>query len=328
MSSIWSRRQFLIGTSSTLVAGCAPSGVSQAPSTPSTPSTPSKPAEAPRKPATPAQGLATPATPAEALLTLDEIEQRVGGRVGVLALDTGTGRLLAHRADERFAMCSTFKWVLAAAVLARVDGSQLSLEERVSYQSTDLLEYAPVTRENIAAGSMTIEALAQAAVTVSDNTAANLLLAKVGGPAGLTQFVRSLDDTVTRLDRNEPTLNSNAPGDPRDTTSPRAMVSLMRRVLCEDALAPSSRERLLGWLRACETGKNRLRAGFPPDWTAGDKTGSGERNAINDVAIAWPPGRAPILVAAYMSDGPSEMQAMQAAHADVARVVARELRAL
>lgn len=318
MSLIWSRRQFLLGTSGALVAACAPSA-SQAPATPT---------EAPPPPATRTEAPPTPATPSRALPTLAEVEKRVGGRVGVFALDTATGQQVTHRADERFAMCSTFKWVLAAAVLARVERSQLSLDERVPYQASDLLEYAPVTRENAAAGSMTIDALAQAAVTVSDNTAANLLLGKIGGPAGLTEFVRSLDDAVTRLDRNEPTLNSNAPGDDRDTTSPRAMVNLMRRILCEDALEPSSRERLLGWLRACETGKNRLRAGLPPDWTAGDKTGSGERNAINDIAIAWPPNRAPILLAAYMSDGSSEMEAMQAAHADIARLVASELRGL
>jgi beta-lactamase class A len=244
--------------------------------------------------------------------------------VGVFALDTGTGREIAHRADERFAMCSTFKWVLAAAVLARVDRAQLSLEERVSYGSADLLEYAPVTREHGAEGSMTVDALACAAVTVSDNTAANLLLGKLGGPAVLTQFTRSLGDLVTRLDRDEPTLNTNAPGDSRDTTSPRAMVGLMRRVLCGDVLSITRRERLLGWLRACETGKDRLRAGFPQDWTVGDKTGSGPRNTVNDVAIAVPPGRAPILVAAYMSEGQAGLSVLQASHADVGRLVARE----
>ena len=182
--------------------------------------------------------IASPAgVPAGTRRSLDEIEATVGGRVGVFALDTGTGRELAHRPDERFAMCSTFKWVLAAAILARVDHAQLSLDERVSFDSTDLLEYAPVTREHVVQGSMTVESLAQAAITVSDNTAANLLLARVGGPAGFTQFVRSLGDPVTRLDRDEPGLNSNDPGDPRDTTSPRAMVGLMRRVLCGDTLS-------------------------------------------------------------------------------------------
>jgi beta-lactamase class A len=217
----------------------------------------------------------------------------VGGRVGVFALDTGTGRQLAHRSDERFAMCSTFKWALAAAILARVDRAELSLDDRVPYGSSDLLEYAAATREHLAEGSMTVDALARAAVTVSDNTAANLLLAKVGGPAGLTHFVRSLSDPVTRLDRDEPALNANDPGDPRDTTSPRAMVGLMRRVLCGDALSTASRERVLGWLRACETGKDRLRAGLPPGWTVGDKTGSGGRNTINDSPSPYRRGALP-----------------------------------
>lgn len=222
-------------------------------------------------------------------------------------------------------MCSTFKWVLAAAILVGVDGAQLSLEERVSYGPSDLLEHAPVAREHVGEGSLTVEALARAIVTVSDNTAANLLLPKVGGPAGLTQFVRSMGDPVTRLDRTEPTLNSNELGDLRDTTSPRAMAGLMRRVLCGDVLSNTSRERLLSWLRDCETGKDRLRAGFPGNWNAGDKTGSGARGATNDIAIAMRPGRAPVLVAAYMSEGEAGPPALQAAHAELGQVVAREL---
>lgn len=254
-----------------------------------------------------------------------EIERRIGGRLGVHALDTGTGRELAHRADERFAMCSTFKWALAAAVLSRVDRGELSLDDRVSYGPSDLLEHAPITREHVGEGAMSVGALAQAAITVSDNTAANLLLAKVDGPSGFTKWVRSLGDRVTRLDRLEEDLNENAPGDPRDTTSPRAMVGLMREVLCGEVLSPSSRERLLGWLRSCETGKDRLRAGLPPSWTVGDKTGTGAHGAVNDVAIAVPPGRAPILVAAYLSDGAAELPDLVAAHADVGRLVVRQL---
>jgi beta-lactamase class A len=292
----WTRKQFLLGTFGTLATACIPSPVT-------------------------APAAVSAGTPR----SIAEIEARVGGRVGVFALDTGTGRELAYRQDERFAMCSTFKWVLAAAILARVDRAELSLDDRVPYGSSSLLEHAPVTREHVAEGAMTVEALARAAVTVSDNTAANLLLAKIGDPAGFTQFVRSLSDTVTRLDRDEPTLNTNDPGDPRDTTSPRAMVGLMRRVLCGDTLSTAGRERLLGWLRACETGKDRLRAGLPRGWTVGDKTGSGARSTINDVAIAVPPGRAPILIAAYMSEGPSGLEVLQAAHADVGRLVAREL---
>jgi beta-lactamase class A len=269
--------------------------------------------------------LAGPTTPpTRTPRSLAEIEARVGGRVGVFAVDTGTGRQLAHRADERFAMCSTFKWVLAAAILVGVDRAQLSLDERVAFGPSDLLEYAPFAREHVDEGSVTVEDLARATVTVSDNTAANLLLAKIGGPAELTRFVRSLGAVVTRLDRTEPTLNSNEPGDPRDTTSPRDMAELMRRLLCGNTLSDASRERLLSWLRDCKTGKDRLRAGFPRNWIVGNKTGSGAHSAMNDVAIAVPPGRAPILVAAYMSEGGAAPTALQSAHADVGRLVARE----
>ncbi len=257
--------------------------------------------------------------------TLAGIEARVGGRVGVFALNTGTGAQLGSRADERFAMCSTFKWLLAALVLTHVDRGTLTLDERLPYDSSHLLEYAPVTRQHVGEGSLSVGALAEASITLSDNTAANLLLDKLGGPTALTHYARSLGDPVTRLDRNEPTLNTNSPGDPRDTTSPRAMVGLMNRVLCGDALSPASRQRLLGWLRACQTGKRRLRAGLPQDWLIGNKTGSGERNAVNDVAIAEPPGRPPLLLAVYTSESSSSLERLERAHAEVAQLVAREI---
>lgn len=301
MTQLATRRRFLLGASAMLATACAPSNVAAPASPPS------------------------PTSPTDTERFFAELERRTGGRVGVFAVDTGTERQIAHRADERFAMCSTFKWVLAAAVLARVERGELSPDERVPYGATDLLEHAPATRAHVAEGFMTVEDLARVGVTVSDNTAANLLLAKIDGPAGLTRVIQSLGDQVTRLDRDEPTLNSNDPGDPRDTTSPRAMVGLMRRILCGDFLSPVNRDRLLGWLRACETGKARLRAGFPQSWVVGDKTGSGGHNTVNDVAIAVPPGRAPVLVAAYMSDGSWGTRVLQAAHADVARLVAREL---
>jgi beta-lactamase class A len=267
------------------------------------------------------------ATQAGSEAELRAIEATVGGRLGVFALDTGSRRTLAHRADERFAMCSTFKWVLAGAVLARVDRSELSLDERITYGPTDLLDHAPSTREHVGEGSMTVESLARAAVTLSDNTAANLLLARVGGPAGMTAFIRGAGDPVTRLDRTEPTLNSSVPGDPRDTTSPRAMVGLMNVVLCGEVLTPASRDRLLDWMKACETGKKRLRAGLPRDWVVGDKTGTGSNMAVNDLVIAMPPGRPPILVAAYMSEGRDEEDRAihEGAHAAVGRLVAKEL---
>lgn len=264
-------------------------------------------------------------TQSRASLALAEIERASGGRLGVFAIDTGTGKELWHRPDERFSMCSTFKWVLVAAVLEQIARGALSFEQRVSFGEPDLLEYAPVAQKHLADGSMTIEALAEGSITLSDNTAANLLLRTIGGPACLTQFIRDQGDSVTRLDRVEPLLNTNHPGDPRDTTSPRAMAHLMRRLLCERALPEPYRARLLGWMHACETGTNRLRAGFPPDWVVGDKTGSGLHNAINDVAFASPPHRAPIVVAAYLSGGSSTKEALEAVHAKVAQLVAQEL---
>jgi beta-lactamase class A len=259
---------------------------------------------------------------------LARIEASVGGRVGVFALDTASGRALAHRANERFAMCSTFKWTLAAAVFARIDRGEGRLDERIPFGPADLMEIAPVAREHVTERTMTVEAMTRAIVTASDNTAANLLLAWIGGPGALTAFYRQLGDPVTRLDRNEPSLNSNDAGDVRDTTSPRAMVGLLKAVLLGDALKAASRERLLALLQASETGKKRLRAGLPADWIVGDKTGTGEF-AVNDVAIAMPPGRASILMAAYMSDpgGPDDEDGVRHEAGDVAiaRLVAREL---
>ncbi len=254
-----------------------------------------------------------------------KVEARVGGRLGVFAVDTGTSRALGHRPDERFAMCSTFKWLLAAAILARVDRGELSLTQAIPYQRTDLLDYAPVTREHLKEGSMSVADLTRACVTLSDNTAANLLLEKLGGPGAVTEFARSFGDEVTRLDRNEPALNQNATGDLRDTTSPRAMAYSMRAVLCGTVLASASRERLLGWLRGCATGKTRLRAGFPSGWLVGDKTGSGQNNAVNDIAIAAPSGRAPIIVAVYTSGSQAEFSALEHAHREVAEALVRHL---
>jgi len=225
--------------------------------------------------------------------------------------------------DERFAMCSTFKWVLAAAVLDRVDRGVLSLDDRIPYSANDLLDHAPVTSARVAEGALPVDDLVRAAVVVSDNTATNLLLAKIGGPEMVTGYLRRCGDGVTRLDRVEPLLNENAPGDVRDTTTPRAMARLMVSILCGDMLSKDSRERLLGWLRACETGRERLRAGLPADWVVGDKTGSGANGACNDVAIVVPPGRKPVVIASYMSDGVVGVSALNEGHAEVARVVGR-----
>jgi beta-lactamase class A len=254
---------------------------------------------------------------------LETIRARIGGRLGVHALDTGSGRRIGLADGERFAMASTFKLLLAAAVLERCDRGVLQLDQQVAYSESDLVPHAPATEKNLARGFMTVEELCAAIVTVSDNPAANLLLTQLGGPAELTRFVRSLGDEVTRLDRMEPELNTNTPGDPRDTTSPRAMVDTTQHVLLGSALSSASRERLIAWLVAAQTGLKRIRAGLPGDWRAGDKTGTGANGAVNDVAIAWPAGRAPILIAIYMSESTQSLDALSAAHADITAAIVK-----
>lgn len=271
-----------------------------------------------------APGLAA-ASPADAWnARLAEIERRLGGRLGVLALDTGTGARIGWRTGERFPMCSSFKWLLAAAVLARVDAGRERLDRQIRYGAADVLGHAPVTRAHLAHGALSVRELCAAAVEVSDNGAANLLLRTLGGPQGLTHWLRSIGDPATRLDRMELALNSSIPGDPRDTTTPDAMVGSMQRVLLGPVLSAASRQELLGWLEACRTGENRLRAGLPRDWRVGDKTGTaGNRYAsTNDLAIAWPPGRAAILIFGYSTAGPASVEAREAALAEVGRVVA------
>ncbi len=253
------------------------------------------------------------------------LQTRVGGVVGVGAFDTGTGKFVGHWPDMRFAMCSTFKWLLAAQCLAAAEAGALKLDEKLAFTEADLLEYAPVAKANLAAGAMTVAALCQAAVEVSDNTAANLLLARTGGPEAFTAFCRGFGDTVTRLDRNEPSLNTNFGGDRRDTTTPRAMAQTLQKVLLGDVLSRPSRDTLIGWMTASRTGLERLRAGLPKDWKAGDKTGTGLRGAVNDVAIAWPPGRAPIVIACYLSGSSADPATLNAAHAEVAGLVVKLL---
>jgi beta-lactamase class A len=253
------------------------------------------------------------------------IEAALGGRVGVFAIDTGDGTAMSHRADERFAMCSTFKWLLAGFVLWQVDQDEISLDERLSYGPSDLLDYAPVAKAHVDAGWLSVETLCRASVTISDNTAANLLLHRVGGPSELTSFLHQTGDTVTRLDRNEPELNTNLRGDERDTTTPRAMAGSMNRILVGDVLSARGRDMLQQWLKDSTTGLERLRAGLPSDWIAGDKTGTGVNGAANDVAIAWPPNESPILIASYLSESDASPAARNAAHADIARAIATRM---
>jgi beta-lactamase class A len=252
-----------------------------------------------------------------------DIETRVGGRLGVAALETGSGRRLEHRASERFPMCSTFKLLAAAAVLHRVDQKQEQITRVIPYTKADLLEYAPVTTEHVKEGGMTLAALCAAALDYSDNTAGNLLLKAIGGPDALTRYARSLGDQETRLDRLEPYLNSAVSGDERDTTTPVAMLGDLRALLLGEALSPRSRDQLEAWLAGNKTGGEMLRAGLPNDWRIADKTGHGGAGSTNDIALIRPPGKAPILLAVYSVGSTASPKVPSAAIADVARIVAQ-----
>jgi beta-lactamase class A len=257
---------------------------------------------------------------------IDEIKRleiESGGRLGVCVLETATGARHAHRGEERFPMCSTFKALATAAVLARVDAGKEQLTRRITFDASSIIVNSPVTEKRAGGDGMTLAEICDAAMTRSDNTAGNLLLAGIGGPPGLTAFARGLGDQVTRLDRNEPALNQALPDDPRDTTTPNAMASTLQTlILGTTALSDASREQLTAWLIANKTGDTRLRAGFAKDWRVGDKTGAGERGTTNDVAVVWPPAGAPIVIAVYLTGASVPTAQQNATLASVARAVA------
>lgn len=252
---------------------------------------------------------------------LDRLESASGGRLGVAVLDTATGALDGHRFDERFPMCSTFKALAAGAVLSRVDADKESLVRRVIFDRGDLLANSPVAEARLAEGAMSVAQACEAAITRSDNTAANLMLASLGGPEGFTAFVRGLGDQVTRLDRIEPDLNTALEGDPRDTTTPAAMAADLRKLVLGDVLSPPSRRQLKAWLMANKTGDARLRAAMPAGWAVGDKTGTGDHGTANDVAVVWPAARAPVVISVYLTGATVAPDRQNALIADVGRAV-------
>jgi beta-lactamase class A len=262
---------------------------------------------------------------AEAPAPLKAYEAATGGRIGLYARNLKTGASLAWRADERFVMCSTFKASLAALALWRADHGQQGLDHPVPYGPADLLDYAPVAKASLAKGALSVEALCQGAVELSDNTCANLLLAQVGGPAALTAFWRRTGDRVSRLDHNEPALNRSPPGDPHDTTTPEAMAGNLQRLVLGDALSPASRDRLKGWMIDCQTGANHLRAGLPKAWTVADKTGNNGKDAAGDIALAWPSPDAAVVICAYTQGGAPTSGQFEAVFAGIGRLVGERL---
>ncbi len=249
-------------------------------------------------------GLAQDAT-VRLVKTVTSLEADLGGRIGILVLDTGSDWRWGHREDERFLMASTFKAVLCGAVLGRVAEGKLALDEELEISREDLVDHAPVTELQVG-GTMTVDALCLAALDMSDNTAANVLIDRLGGPQAVTAFLRGIGDGVTRLDRKEPDLNLFDPADPRDTTTPAAMLATWDALLLGDALAKPARARLTEWMSHGGVTAKLIRASVPPDWQVADKSGSGEGFTRNLVAMIAPPGDAPYLVAIYISDSPTD----------------------
>ncbi|MER5265609.1 class A beta-lactamase [Actinosynnema sp. NPDC002837] len=279
-----SRRAFLGAAALLPLAGCARE-----------PAPPSAPSSAPV--GTSAASPTPSAVPHDHLIGL---EREFDARLGVYAVATGTGATLAYRADERFAFCSTFKGLAAAAVLHRNPPSHL--DTVVMYTEDDLMASSTITRQHVATG-LTLRQVCDAAVRHSDGTAGNLLLRELGGPAGLTAYLRTLGDTVTRSDRFEPHLTTAVPGDPRDTTSPRAIGADYQRIVLGDALGPDQRAFLRDLLErnATKAGAHRVRAGVPQGWAVADKTGTGDYGTVNDIAVVWPPDAAPLVVSIMSS---------------------------
>jgi beta-lactamase class A len=274
-----------------------------------------------------ASGLALPGFARAAPPALAAYERDTGGHFGAYAENLATGAKIAWRADERFVMCSTFKASLAALVLSRVDRGRDRLEAAIHYGPEAIIEdwYAPVAKANLAKGVLSVAEMCAGAVEDSDNTCANLLLARVGGPAALTAFWRATGDWVTRLDHDEPMLNRTPPGQPYDTTTPAAMAGNLRRFVLGKVLSPASRARLTGWMLNCRTGDNRLRAGLPKAWRIGDKTGNNGRDAAGDIAVAWTPAGHAVLICGYTRGGSPSGAQIDAAFAGLGRWVAERL---
>jgi beta-lactamase class A len=248
------------------------------------------------------------------------LERQLEGRLGVFAIDTASELTLGYRADESFAFASSFKAILGGAVLARSQGEPGLLQRRIHYSQAQLVNYSPITQPRLASG-MTVEALCAAAIQYSDNTAANQLLALIGGPAGLTRFAREQQDATFRLDRNETRLNTAIPGDPRDTSTPMAMARLLRRLALGDGLGAAQRAQLQAWLKGNTTGDRRIRAGVPPGWPVGDKTGTGDYGSASDLGLVWPPGRAPWVIAVYTARGERDAAPREAVIAEATRLI-------
>lgn len=249
------------------------------------------------------------------------LERQLGGRLGLMVVDLETDRRWGYRADERFAMASTFKALACAALL---DAGEAVQGRSMTIEAKDLQTYSPVTSKKVGS-AMTAAELCAVTLATSDNTAANLVLEALGGPKRVTAFLRSAGDMVTRLDRREPALNEAKPGDPRDTTTPQAMATTIGDLLLGDTLTADARGRLTGWMEANAVADGLLRAGVPKDWRIADRTGAGGHGTRGIVAVMWPPGRLPVVAAIYLTETEASMATRDAAIAEIGRVIAAEV---
>ncbi len=258
--------------------------------------------------------------------TVKEAESRLSARIGVAVVDRETGTTWTYRAEERFPLNSTFKAFLCAALLEKGEREEIDPARRVKIRQEDLVSYSPVTEKKVGTSGMTFLELCEAAITISDNAAANLILEEIGGPAGLTAYLRGIGDTVTRLDRNEPELNEGTPGDARDTTTPAAAVATLQKLVLGDALTTRARDQLTQWLLGNKVGASTLRAGLPEGWPVADKTGAGGNGSRNNIAVIWPEGRAPVVIAVYLTQTEASFDDRNKAIADIGSALAESLR--
>ena len=258
----------------------------------------------------------------QAVTAFGQLERQYGATLGVYALDTGTGTTVTYHADQRFAFCSTYKALAAGVLLGRDTDAQLT--SVITYSSSDLQAYSPITSQHVATG-MSLDAVISAALQYSDNTAANLLLAQMGGPSGLQRDLRRIGDETTNVDRDEPAVNTATPGDLRDTSTARALATDLRRFALGRLLTPARTQHLIEQLRGNTTGGPLIRAGVPAGWVVGDKTGTGDYGTHNDIAVVWPPHGDPIVIALLSNRSEQNSTSQDALLADVTKVIVADI---
>ncbi len=263
--------------------------------------------------------------PAPVAAAVEDAQARLSARVGVAIIDTQTGRTWSNRGDERFPLNSTFKAFLCAALLDAAEKGTADPKRKVVVQESDIVSYSPVMEKHVGGKGFSVAELCEVTVTISDNAAANLVMAELGGPEGVTAYLRRIGDDKTRIDRWEPESNTGIPGDERDTTTPRAAAETLRKLVLGDALAPQARAMLTSWLEGNKVGNATLRAGIPKGWRIADKTGAGANGSRNNIAVIWPEGRDPVVVAIYITQTTAAFQTRNKAIADIGTALAESV---